>query len=317
MKVGVVGAGRILSAYLEAARHSAFEIAALCDLGDPALPSDADKLPLFSDFRDMAKLTQLDAFIIAVPSSKHFDVATMALETRRPLLIEKPVTLSAEQFNRLRDISSANETPVFSLLHAQYGSEVIAVRKHLSEFRQSSQAPVSVDWYTELCDPYKKNRAAQSSLINSWVDGGINALSIIKGALKGTQLTRVSGIHTPGGENWAQTKSRQTFELSGDWRGTVTIDTDWSKNHAMKTSSAKINHGTRMELHHTNETIEITGTARQTFECFQNARSRLANHYVAAFQDASKHIEKGHSNWDFSLACHAPYFSCFPNLKSV
>lgn len=311
MKVGVIGAGRILSAYLEAAEPSGVEIAALCDISDPSLPIGAKDLPFFSDFQEMAKEPELDAFIIAVPSSKHFEVAIRALKTGRPLLIEKPVTLRAEQFNQLRETASAIGTPVYSLLHAQFGAEVVAAREHLVGYSASNQAPVAVDWRTRLCDPYEQNKAVQSSLINSWVDGGINAISIVLAALPGANLARIAGEHFPAEQNWAQIKSRQTFELSGVWAGTVTIETDWSLGHGIKTSNAQLDNGTTIELHHTNEAITIESGARATAQSFQTRRSRLANHYVAAFKHAREHIEQGRSNWDFSQACHAAYFSCF------
>lgn len=312
MKIGVVGAGRILSSYIEASAHSDIEIAALCDIGDPILPVGAADLPFFTDFRDMAKLSQLDAFLIAVPSAKHFEIAKLALDAGRPLLIEKPVTLRTQQFNLLHEAACARGIPVFSLFHAQYGSEVIAAKKYLLEVKASSQPPVIVDWRTVLCDPYDRNMAVQSSLINAWVDGGINAVSIVLAALPGAKLTRVSGVHSPADDNWATMKSRQTFALSDGWAGTVTIETDWSQGNSIKTSHAALNDGTRIELHHTNEAIEVTGDANDWGQSFQNERSRLANHYIAAFRDAHEHIEHGRSNWEFSLACHASYFSCFP-----
>jgi predicted dehydrogenase len=312
MKVGVIGAGRILATYLEASEHSDIEIAALCDVGDPVLPEGAGQLPLFTDLRDMAKLPHLDAFIIAVPSSIHSETAQLALETGRPLLIEKPVALEPQQFDQLRDMACAKATPVFSLLHAQYGAEVLAARKYLLEMKGMGCERLSVDWHTLLCDPYEGNAVVQSSLINAWVDGGINAISIVLAALPGAYLTRVSGTHCPDNEEWAQQKSQQIFEVSGEWAGTVTIETDWSRGHGIKTSHAQLNDGTRLDLHHTNEAIEIAGQAMDLVRCFQNERSRLANHYVEAFRDACQHIKQGRSNWGFSHACHAAYFSSFP-----
>lgn len=92
----------------------------------------------------------------------------------------------------------------------------------------------------------------------------------------------------------------------------MTIETDWSQGHGIKTSNADLSDGTRMELHHTNEAIEIKSGAVSSAQSLQNQRSRLANHYVEAFKDAREHIENGRSNWEFSHACHSAYFSCFP-----
>lgn len=313
IKVGVVGAGRILAAYLEASKHSGIEIAALCDPCNPALPKGTEELPLFADFREMAKMPELDAFIIAVPSSLHFEVAQLALEAGRPLLIEKPVALKPAQFEQLRDIAGAKGTPVFSLLHAQYGAEVIAARDHLLKLKAANAAPVSIDWHTLICDPYEGNSVVLASLINAWVDGGINAISIILATLSGAQITRVSGSHAPEkDENWAQQKSRQVFELTGAWTGTATLEIDFTQGHGIKASNAKLDDGSQWELHHTNEALAISGSSHDVAHSFQNATSRLANHYIGAFDDALEHIKQGRSNWDFSHACHSAYFSCFP-----
>lgn len=312
MKVGVVGAGRILAAYLEASEHSNFEVAALCDPGSPALHTGAKELPLFKDFHDMAKLSELDAFIIAVPSALHFEVAQSALRYGRPLLIEKPVALEPDKFNQLREMASAKGTPVFSLLHAQYGAEVIAAREHYRDLKAKNNGSVPVDWHTLICDPYEGNSVVLASLINAWVDGGINAISILLATLPGAQITRLSGTHVPASGNWAEQKSKQVFELSGDWSGTATLEIDFTQGHGIKTSNAKLSDGSQMELHHTNEALTISGGPAEFARSYQNATSRLANHYLGAFDDALEHFKNGKSNWEFSHACHSAYFSCFP-----
>jgi len=288
------------------------EVSALCDLGNPTLPSGAEALPLFKDFRDMANQTELDAFIIAVPSALHFEVAQSALEDGRPLLIEKPVALEPDKFNQLRDMASSKGTPVFSLLHAQYGAEVIAAREHFRELKAKSKDPVAVDWHTLICDPYEGNSVVLASLINAWVDGGINAMSILLATLPGAQISRISGSHVPASANWAEQKSKQVFKLSGDWTGTAVLEIDFTQGHGIKTSNANLSDGSQMELHHTNEALSVSGSSADFTRSYQNATSRLANHYVGAFNEACELFERGDSNWGFSAACHSAYFSCFP-----
>ncbi len=55
--------------------------------------------PAFTDFREILGLA--DAAVVAVPTDRHYEVATACLENGLHLLVEKPIAQSVEQADRL------------------------------------------------------------------------------------------------------------------------------------------------------------------------------------------------------------------------
>src|SRR5262249_5069870 len=71
---------------------------------DPEKVASADAefhLPAYTSYG--GHLNEFDAAIIAVPTSDHFEIAMDLLRAGKHVLIEKPVTSTVEQANRLNE----------------------------------------------------------------------------------------------------------------------------------------------------------------------------------------------------------------------
>ena len=104
LKVGVIGVGylgrhhaRILSGL------QGVELAAVVDQDEAAARAVADeyKAPFFSDYRQA--LAGLDAVCVVTPTTTHFDVAMDCLGAGLDVLLEKPMTVTPEEADRLID----------------------------------------------------------------------------------------------------------------------------------------------------------------------------------------------------------------------
>ena len=314
MKLAIAGLGHIAKYHLAAIDH--------CPDVDVVAGFDPDrqKLDLLpscvrkeSSLDDLVDGDDVDAVLIATPTRTHEEVAIRVLEARKPVLIEKPATLSRHAFERLREAAYSARVPVFALFHASYGSEVGAAKQAIG----STSGPLILSWHSAFHDPYAGDRKVQSSLVNSWVDSGINALSVVQTILSGVRLSSVFSTHTPPDGPWATDNSIQTFELSGAWLGLVTIECSWRSGINHKSSRVVIGSGERLVLDHTGEAFQKTapdGTVEVSAD-YRNERARLTNHYIRAFRDAARVVSQGRSNWEFSEACHYPYFEAFKKTK--
>src|SRR5262245_22312356 len=56
-----------------------------------------------TDYRELLNDTRIDAIVIATPVSTHFDLAMQALHAGKHVFVEKPITTSVEQGERLLD----------------------------------------------------------------------------------------------------------------------------------------------------------------------------------------------------------------------
>lgn len=97
--IGIVGAGRIASAYVEAARASArVRIAAVCDVRPDAATRLGEECGarVFADHRPMLSSIRLDGLLICTPPASHAALMHDAIAAGVPVLCEKPFTIAPD-----------------------------------------------------------------------------------------------------------------------------------------------------------------------------------------------------------------------------
>jgi predicted dehydrogenase len=105
--IGIVGYGywgpNLVRNFSEAAGS---RVAAVCDLRPQSLAAAGRRYPTIrttSNFDDLLKDAAIEAIAIATPVRSHFELAFSALKAGKHVLIEKPMTETAEQARRLID----------------------------------------------------------------------------------------------------------------------------------------------------------------------------------------------------------------------
>ena len=102
-KVSIVGLGRIAEHYLNIINSKNFNninISSVCDKKKNKLNKFLKKykrIPVFSNLNNLLIIDKTDLLIIATPSGIHYENAKLALNKGCNVLIEKPVTLKAQQ----------------------------------------------------------------------------------------------------------------------------------------------------------------------------------------------------------------------------
>lgn len=107
LRIGVVGAGPIAqAAHFEACRRARnAELYAICDLADDLLTRMAvvhQPQVTYRDYSQMLADPQLEAVIIATADQFHAEMTTMALAAGKHVLVEKPLAVSVEECEALR-----------------------------------------------------------------------------------------------------------------------------------------------------------------------------------------------------------------------
>ena len=104
IKFGLVGAGAIAKAYVQAFRNS--EYGALVAIADvrpeaaQALAQEAD-CPSYDSYQAMVAATTLDAVIICTPPSTHLDIALALMEKGINVLCEKPLSIDSASARKM------------------------------------------------------------------------------------------------------------------------------------------------------------------------------------------------------------------------
>ena len=310
MKLAIVGLGRVSTHHLAAlALCPDIDIVSGFDTNPSRLSSLPPHVRREVSLGDLLRNPEVQTVLIATPPPTHDQLALQAIHARKSVVLEKPAALSPESFQRLREAALSNAIPVFTLFHAAYGPEVAAARAALV----SSPVGSLLAWHSAFHDPYETDTHARCSLLNSWIDSGINALSVVLTVLGDVRLRSSFSSHTPPATRWATASSVQTFEVAGAWSGLVTIECNWTTGLNHKSSRLVFGSGERLVLDHTNEALLRAAPADPDYvtASYRTPRPRLINHYIRAFTDAAEAVSSGRSNWEFSSACHNPYFSAF------
>jgi D-galactose 1-dehydrogenase len=311
MNFGVIGGGRVLEHYLGACATSAHRIAAIYDSdlsGLSQLPSD---VRAHATLDEMLVSRDLDAIVVSTPSATHFEIARKVIDAGRPVVIEKPVCLVAKEFETLRVLCAEKRVPAFIFMHATYGLELDPGIAVLRDLQAGTKHP-HVSWHASFFDPYEADCAAQASLMNSWVDSGINAVSIILRVLPGAQLRQLAGSATPPKSEVATDSAVQCFKIEGEWCGMAVIETNWRQGVSHKSSRIVAGSGTLIDFQHSAECVTVTAGEAEIRTSFASEVPRMATHYRRAFEDAAAHLSAGRSNWEVAAAAHAAYFQGFP-----
>lgn len=308
MKLGIIGIGHIAQYHFEAiGLIDGLELTSVCDHDYSKLENvklDVDK---YNNSNDLISSSQVDVVMIATPTESHAKMAEHVIKAGKPVILEKPAALTFREFNLLKSLSLSKKVPVFTLFHASYGYELTPTFEILNNLENKD----GLVWKSFFSDPYEKDAKAKSSLVNSWVDSGINFLSILQRVLSPDSIDLIFSSHTPAtGEEKSKICSNLVFEFSGNISGTAIIECNWSKGINRKVSKVRIQNKHWLILEHSDQSLVELGR-RMTID---NELPRLTNHYIAAFEEAKNFLSQGKSNWAFSEACHHPYWQGFKEV---
>src|SRR5438105_14207657 len=102
LNIGVIGLGRMGQLY---ARTLATQVSGVClyavaDVGEQARKQVTESFGVshaFSNANDLMALPELDAVVIATPTSPHYDMVIAAASAREAIFCKKPLALTLEE----------------------------------------------------------------------------------------------------------------------------------------------------------------------------------------------------------------------------
>ena len=110
--VCIVGYGAIGPVHAKALENvKAAKLYAVCDIDSKRaqLCQKQYGAKIYSDFEDVLKCKDIDAVHICTPHYLHFDMICRAIEYKKDVVAEKPVTMTREQFDSLLNISGSEK----------------------------------------------------------------------------------------------------------------------------------------------------------------------------------------------------------------
>lgn len=274
-KTGLIGLGTISQYYINGLHESSLlNLVATCDLNEKAYSRALfSNIPFYKDYKEMIEKEKLDYIIISTPPSSHFEIAKYALENNINVLIEKPATTSLEDLNYLIELSKKNNLIFHIMYHWQNGTEVI-------KFNELFDKNKIQEIKTTVLDPYsideKNIDEKKYHLLGTWIDSGVNILSMIKKWLpfKSLEILRYKVIKCK--------KTTLPIYINVDLKIDsipINIYIDWTKHQNVK-ESFLIYDNEIIKIDHSNQTI-ITKEKDYPF----NNMVRLEAHYYNFFKN--------------------------------
>lgn len=192
-RLALVGAGVIGKRHLAAIRTCPeIELVALCDpFPGAAETASIHDVPLHKDIDDMLRTEAPHGVIVATPTEHHLEPASKALEAGAHVLVEKPITATLQEADRLIQLSASRGRHVLVGHQRRYYDCVHQARTIVQGGQLGKLVGLCGQWTTRKADEYytpdwRKRQAAGPVLTNLIHE--IDCLRYICG-----EITSVSG----------------------------------------------------------------------------------------------------------------------------
>lgn len=319
MRTCLIGLGRV-SPHIIAALQSlpGLELTCAVDTDETKLRRAGAGVTTFSSVGDFITSGGADVAIVATPNDTHYPITQALISAGVPTIIEKPATVSMRQFQELRRHSEECDVPVCVIFHSMYGAEVQWFVAKACERAFGDWGRIAA-FYSEFADPYVGKTGGPhpgiESLSGSWLDSGVNALSILELIFADS---RMSVRH-----------HRETRNI-GLFSGVVTsitivdiapgpsvsavagvIVTDWTSQRDDKFTELHFERDDRCIVldHVRGRVVRATGEDQQVvFEC-EDARMRMTRHYTKGLASMLDLIRQRRGNLDFAQRVHETLFA--------
>jgi predicted dehydrogenase len=106
IKTGIIGVGFIGAVHIETLRRLGFiNITAICDpIGAKAKAEALHIEKYYSDYKEMIAREDLDFIHICTPNNTHFEIASYAISHNINVILEKPMTVTIEEAEKLVEL---------------------------------------------------------------------------------------------------------------------------------------------------------------------------------------------------------------------
>jgi predicted dehydrogenase len=204
-------------------------------------------LPVFtSAFDASTKEPNPDIVVVATPTRSHAEICEdiSANFPDTTILVEKPAADNLDDARRIVEGVGAKRR-VDVAYHLAFSPEVGWALGRARERAAELGTPVAIE--ARSADPYQLDLdSARASLGSSWIDSGINALSVIE---RFATLVRRESLRTIGPESHNVFEGRFTCQAAGSHLP-ATVLTSWHATAPARTTCIKYSSGAEIVMDH-------------------------------------------------------------------
>ena len=312
--VGIIGLGHVASHQIAAIETSGdFQLVAGCD-PDLSRHSLLDRsVDAYADSKDLLKRSDLDVVIVASPNRLHVSHGAQVMAAGKWLFMEKPLAETQEEFDRFDRKLQEYDGHCTLVLHAAFGQELewYCGEQNDQRFDTSHISSFEAEFYDPYFDDGQVEQRA-TSLGGSWMDSGINALSVIGRLISLDELvisnSRMTRVKDSG---CTEVQGTVDFEFSRPRVfGAGVVETSWTTGRDKKLTTLGFDGGDKkIILDHSAQQVILREQEQDQllFSC-DNGLPRLTNHYVGAFRDLASQMNAGTDNFRYCQKLHRLFY---------
>lgn len=337
IRLGIIGAGTIFQHQIDALSllTNIFCVNTICD-------SDITHLEQAKELLERTKVTgnirfclssqelttqNCDAVLISTPPETHYQLAKACLEKGLCVLIEKPAVLSMHNLLSLYALANHTHTLFHVAYHASFAIDLLWWLQQSKITEQFTLGPLS-HIYCGFYDPYVidgRMLLEKDNLMGSYVDSGINQLSVCDRILEGIGVS-LNDFHCTDSryikDDRDNVVASQTEYTNGDIA--IHLDTGWIYDLNRKRTVLQFkNCHNQIVLDHTNQRVIIQNaqTKNDIVSCMRSpanieldannillfediTENRLKRHYIGVFEDFALAYAQQTSNEDATKRIH-------------
>jgi D-galactose 1-dehydrogenase len=315
MKVAIVGIGHVARHQINAIRRlpGLVELVGAYDSDARASHKRVAPCRFHKSLDDLIENSTADVVVVATPNRDHFATVMRLLSAGRAVMVEKPVCETLEELNKLAKRARAAGLFFHVALHAAFARDLLWwVENRASLTRRFG--PVE-RFHMGFYDPYIERDGAVKAwargLGGSWVDSGINALSVLERIADPASI-RVASGHMFSSPNIScdQIKGSARLECRVDGKACPgEIDTNWTLGLNRKMTILSYKRATVILDHSGQKVVVRNATARPEIHSLQNGLSRLTNQYVGVFGELEQSFTQGRDNIGAAARLHELLFA--------
>jgi len=279
----IAGLGEVAKTHLKVLEQipGADVVAGVDTAPQPEMTFRGHPLPLYQTPRDAAAHHNPDVVVIATPTPTHPAVCDQVAECfpAARILVEKPAADNLPGARHvLEDIGS--HQPVDVAYHMAFSPEVTWGMQTAQASSAELGVPIAVE--ASFADPYQDEfEAASSRLGNSWIDSGINSLSVLSRFAEPVQRASLRRI---GEVSHSVFEAHITCHAEGTELDALIL-TSWHVTDPAKATRIRYSSGAELVMDHTAVAGHVVRDGRIT-ACFGSDGTirRRERHYLALYR---------------------------------
>ncbi|MCD6309464.1 MAG: Gfo/Idh/MocA family oxidoreductase, partial [Candidatus Eremiobacteraeota bacterium] len=136
LRLGIIGCGNIVSrAHIPAlSEFPGVKVIALADPVDERLKKVGDQLgitDLYSDYKDLVALDNLDAVVVCAPNCEHASASIAALQAGKHVLCEKPIAMTFDEAKEIAKAAGKSGKIFLPGMNNRFRSESLFIKRQI------------------------------------------------------------------------------------------------------------------------------------------------------------------------------------------